>query len=76
MKIKKIVREFLTIALIYGALTLIIAGGFALSMGFAMAATPNAPNLPEVQNSSPTSMSLAHTSFTDAPASDSLTSGK
>jgi hypothetical protein len=61
MKLKKIVSELLTATLIYGALTLIIAGGFASSMGFAIAATPN---LPEVQKDTPTTISLGHAPFT------------
>jgi hypothetical protein len=58
MKLKRIVGGFLTATLIYGALTLIIAGGFVLSMGFAKAATQNVPNLPEVQKAPPAAISI------------------
>ncbi len=64
MKTKKTVSALLTATLIYGALTLIIAGGFGLSMGFAIAATPNAPNLPEVQKDTPTTNSRGHSPLT------------
>jgi hypothetical protein len=76
MKLKKIVSGLLTVTLIYGALTLIIVGGFALSMGFAMAATPNAPNLPEVQKGNPTTISLGHAQFTAVADIDTSTPGK
>jgi hypothetical protein len=75
MQMKRIVSELLTATLIYGALTLIIVGGFALSMGFAMAATPNAPSLTEVRKDNPTNMSLGHAPFIAIAASDNSTPG-
>ena len=73
MKIKKIVGELLTVTLIYGAITLIIAGGFALSMGFARAAAPNVPNFPEVQRDNPTTLPLGHGSLTAIPIAEPST---
>ena len=73
MKMKRIVSELLTATLIYGALTLIIVGGFALSMGFAMAAKPNDPNLPEVRKDNSTNMSLGHAPFIAIAVSDNPT---
>jgi hypothetical protein len=60
MKVKKIVSELLTAALVYAALTLVIAGGFALSMGFALAATPNVAIPSDVLNNNPDTLPAAH----------------
>lgn len=70
MKKKRIVSELLAAALIYGALIFIIVGGFALSMGYAVAARPNAPNLAEVRKDNPTNISLGRAPFTPVAASD------
>ena len=61
MKVKKIASELLTAALVYAALTLVIAGGFALSMGFAVAATSNAAIPADVHNDNPDTLPAAHT---------------
>jgi hypothetical protein len=60
MKMKRIVRDLLAAAIVYAALTFIIAGGFAMSMGFAWAATPNAQVLANVHENSPSFLSPDH----------------
>src|ERR1700693_2811978 len=76
MKIKRIVSALLSIALIYGALILIIAGGFAVSMGFAMAPAPIAPNLVEVRKDNPSVMLPDHPPVAAVPEAEPSTARK
>jgi hypothetical protein len=70
MKVKKNVSDLLTAALVYAGLTLVIAGGFALTMGFAMAATPDAPTISTLHESNPNVLSMDHALITAATKSD------
>jgi hypothetical protein len=76
MNIKRIVSTLLSVTLIYGVLTIIIAGGFALSMGFAMAASPILSNSGLVRNDSPPVRSPEHAPVTAVVASETSTPGK
>jgi len=76
MKLKKIVSQLLVVALAYAALILVIAGGFALSMGFALAATPSGAALADAPDNNSDVLSADHALVAAIAKSDKAAAGK